>query len=209
MGDLMTATRCIVVLAAMIGLSACALSEDMVTLTYQPTLATPIEGAARVPLQVAVSDLRSGDRQRVSVKKNGYGMEMAAIRSDRPVIELFRAAIEQELQARGFTLDKGTMVDVEITRLWNDFKSGFFTGNAVAEVGLNVKVKSPTGQMLFTRAISAEGMEKDIQLASGENAKLALDRGIQTAVAKLLSDREFIAALLGSGKVASSAAPTS
>jgi len=194
---------------AMLALSACALTEDVVKLEYRPSNAPALDGAAGIPLQVAVSDHRAGNRDRVSVKKNGYGMEMAGIRSDQPITDLIRTAIEQELRSRGFAIDKGALVDVQITRLWNDFKNGFLSGDAVADVAFTVKVSSASGAVVFSRSIVAQGQENNIQLAGGDNAKLALDRGIQSAIGMLLADREFLAALLGSAKLATRSSPTS
>ena len=80
--------------------SACAFTEDRVHLTYMP-MDRPghLSGAENVVATVDIRDARS-DRTRVSVKKNGYGIEMAAIRSDAPLERVVLSAVETELRTR-------------------------------------------------------------------------------------------------------------
>ena len=123
-------------------LSACALTEDTVNIQYHPmTAISAVPGAPSVVIAVAVLDARTEHRDRVSVKKNGYGMEMAAIRSDRDVPQIVKESIETELKARGFRVgDSAAQAKVDLIAFYNDFKIGFFSGDAVAQVSFNVQV---------------------------------------------------------------------
>jgi uncharacterized lipoprotein YajG len=197
----MIARNLIAAVAALIGLSACAWTEDVVRLDYQPAPAAQVTGAPEAKVQVSVQDARTGNRAWVSVKKNGFGMEAAGIKSEREITEHVRSAIEGELRARGFVVDRGSAaVAIEMTRLWNDFKTGLVSGDAVADVTFNVKVADATGKVHYTKSVVAQGINSPIALASGENAKIAIDRALQTAIAQLVDDREFIGALLLSGR---------
>ena len=75
---------------------------------------------------------------------------------------------------------------------------GFVAGDAVAELIMSVSIKSSTGAALYSRQIVSQGVEQNVQLASGENAKLALERALSNAIRVLFEDQRFIGALVGS-----------
>jgi uncharacterized lipoprotein len=189
------------ILLVALSLSACALSEDTVSLQYRPMSGvSEVAGAKAVGIVVSVADARADHRDRVSVKKNGYGMEMAAIRSDRDVSQLVKESIETELRARGFRVGEGSaQTKVDLTTFYNDFKIGFFSGDAVAEVSFNVQVVGAGGAILYSKPISSTGKNADILLANGSNAKEALENGLQTAIANLMADPDFLKAVIKSG----------
>jgi uncharacterized lipoprotein YajG len=65
-------------------------------------------------------------KDRVSVKKNAHGVEMAPIVAENNVAVLTTKAIETELNNRGFVLGDGAArLLVELQKFYNDFKSGF------------------------------------------------------------------------------------
>ena len=178
--------------------AGCALTTDTVDLAYtSTTAATPIPGAERVTVAVQVMDGRTGNRQQVSSKKNGYGMEMAPILSGRAVSDLVRDAITTELKHEGFQVGAGAVsVTADIVKFHNDFKMGFFSGDAVAEVSLAIQVQDGSGHILYTRTLSAEGTEGGVQLATGPNAKKALEKALPAVMVRLVSDQAFTRALL-------------
>ena len=59
-----------------------------------------------------------------------------------------------------------------------------------------VVVKSKKGNRLYLRQIEAQGTEPNIQLMSGENAKIALDRALGNSIKLLFQDEKFISSLL-------------
>jgi uncharacterized lipoprotein len=194
------------VIVALLSLGGCALTEDSVMLTYQPRGAAPrLEKADQVTVTVAVRDERRGhERDRVSCKKNGYGMEMAAIRSTNDVPALVKGSIQSELVRRGFRPGPGGVtVVVELRRLYNDFHTGFISGDASAEADLEVSVYPPGAVQgsppLFEGRAEGEGQNPNIQIFSGDNAKTALEAALSEAVWRLFNDRRFVAALLAAG----------
>lgn len=174
----------------------CALTTDYVTLTYHPQMnVTRIEGADAIKVNVEVLDVRK-TRGRVSSKKNSYGMEMAAIIAENNVADTIAKAIEMELINRGFVLATGSVrLLVELQKFYNDFKAGFWSGTATAEVIMNIQVKNSDGNILFSKLVAGEGNLPGIHLASGENAKIALDEALKDAVSNLFNDRAFIDSL--------------
>src|SRR5689334_19678138 len=139
-----------------VALSGCALTTDRIDIGYdQKQGIVQMPGANKVSVAVQVADLRQ-DKGKVSSKKNGYGMEMAPIVATEDVAVTIRRAIEQELRARGFQLAAGTalvQIAVDLTRFYNDYKTGFFAGDAVADLNMSVTVKSSKGELLYTRQV--------------------------------------------------------
>ncbi len=194
------AVACCVAVAS---LSGCALTNEQIELSYTPQAGVSrIAGAENVPVGVQVTDQRL-DKSKVSSKKNGFGMEMAPITAAEDVAVTVRKAIEQELRARGFRLDSSdalVKVDADVTRFYNDHKMGVFAGDAVADLNLSVSVKSKDGMLLYAKQIAAQGKEANTQLATGNNARLALDRALANGMKMLFDDKAFLSALLSVSK---------
>lgn len=182
--------------------SGCALTKEYVGLQYVPNPSpTHVAGAEKAQVTVTTQDSRSM-KDRVSSKKNGYGMEMAAIIATNDVPMLFQHAFETELQNVGFKKGPGATLFCDITRFYNDFKIGFWAGDAAADAMVNLQVKNASGQVLFAKSYSAEGRKENIQLAGGKNAKVALEAALADIVRKAVGDRDLIAALIHAGGTA-------
>ena len=184
---------------AVASLSGCALTTEQIELNYaQQTGVSRIAGAENVSVNVQVADHRL-DKSKVSSKKNGFGMEMAPITAAEDVAVTVRKAIEKELQARGFQLGSDAAlvkVAADVTRFYNDHKMGFFAGDAVADLNLSVSVKSKDGALLYAKQIVAQGKEANTQLATGNNARIALERALENGMKTLFEDQAFLSALL-------------
>jgi len=184
---------------AVAGLSGCALTTEQIELHYtQQAGVSKVAGAENVSVNVQVADQRL-DKSKVSSKKNGFGMEMAPITAAEDVAVTVRKAIEKELLARGFQLGSNAAlvkVVADVTRFYNDHKMGFFAGDAVADLNMSVTVKSRSGAQLFSKQIVAQGKEANTQLATGNNARLALERALENGMKMLFDDPAFLAALM-------------
>lgn len=189
----------IIAILAAVALSGCALTTDKIDLSYIPAKDVQvIQEAQGKSVFVQVNDSRT-EKPQVSAKKNGYGMELGKILPNEDVAITLRRAMEQELTARGFSIgDKAprVLLSAEIIRFWNDFKSGFWAGDAVADLTMSVQAQSNPGTILYSRNLIVQGKEESIQLASGSNAKLALDRALQKGVRMLFDDEQFLTTLL-------------
>lgn len=187
-------------LLAVVLFSGCALTKSYIPLAYTAqTGVSKVAGADNVAVNVTISDQRA-DKSSVGAKKNGYGMEMAPIIATNDVATLLKSAIETELASRGFNpgASKTVSVTAEINTFWNDFKNGFWSGDAVAQVILNITVKNEARTIVYAKLVSGQGINPSIQLASGENAKVALEAALKDALDKLFGDYAFIDALVKS-----------
>ena len=189
------------VVLTMVMLNGCALTKGHVAMSYVPQADVgKIQGAEAVAVKVEVADERT-IKDKVSAKKNGYGMEMAPILAANDVAEVLKGAIETELKQRGFAVGDGSVgVVAELSKFYCDFKTGFWSGNAVAEVTMNVQVKNPDGSIAFSKLVAGEGCKNHIELYSEGNARTALNAALHDAVFKLFEDPAFVDSLLQSGK---------
>jgi hypothetical protein len=65
---------------------------------------------------------------------------------------------------------------------------------------MHVEIKSTDGSLVFSKLILGEGVKDPVFLVGGSSAKEALDLALRDAVSKLISNAEFIDALLKAGK---------
>ncbi|QWV93589.1 YajG family lipoprotein [Geomonas oryzisoli] len=187
---------------AVMSVCGCAITTDTIALKYQPQSGvTALQGAQSVVVDVKVKDSRL-IQDKVSCKKNGFGMEMARIVPAEDVSVTFQKALEQELKARGFAIrpDAVVTVDAELNKFYSDFKMGFVSVDAIAECSLGITVKGKKGNLLFSRQYMTEGAERNGMIAGGDNARLALEQALAQGMQKLFADPGFIAALLDASK---------
>jgi uncharacterized lipoprotein len=124
-------------------------------------------------------------------------MEMAAITASNDIPSTVTEAFKQELNERGFRIGaNGALVHVDLVRFYNDFKTGFFSGDAVANVAFTVKVSAPNGATTFAKYYEGTGTEPNIQIAGSDNARTALIKAFSSSVNSAVSDPEFIRAVM-------------
>jgi uncharacterized lipoprotein len=157
-----------------------------------------IKGAKDVKVNVKVVDLRQ-DKATVGFIKNGFGENLAPIIANEDVSVTIQRAIVMELGARGFSHGADAPIDisVELHSFYNDFTMGF-TANAIAYLNMGVSVRSKKGELLYSKQITAQGIEWDVRVLNGDSARLALGRALQDGTTLMFQDRKFIAALLSS-----------
>ncbi|WP_244592534.1 YajG family lipoprotein [Azospirillum palustre] len=188
--------------------SGCALTEDAIPVKYSaPASISVVPGAKDVTVSVAAADGRVSNRDRVSTKKNGYGMEMAKIVASNDVVAEVGQAVQSELSSLGFNVGPGGIaISVQTTNFYNDFKPGFWTAEAVAEVAFDLTAKRQDGTLVYSRSYRAVGVNKDVMLMMGEQAAPALSAALRDAVQLVVQDTNLHQALLQAGtkpKVAS------
>jgi len=184
---------------AIVILSGCAFTTDRIDLSYSPQLGViPIAGASDITITLNLHDDRQGQGNKVSSKKNGFGIETAPILVNEDILVTFRRAIEIELQARGFKVGNNSLisVDANLIMFWNDFKLGIFVGDSIAQLNMSIAVKDKSGKVYYTRIITAQGIEPNMQIMSGESAKLALDRALEDGMHQLFKDPVFFERLV-------------
>lgn len=180
-------------------LAGCALTRDHILLNYEPMIEiNKIPGAEKTEIYVAVDDKRP-NKDRVGCKINGFGMQMASIVCDNQVDELVREALLKELANRGFVLspqDPQILVEVVVEEMVNRFKLGFWSGKGLSETNLAIKIQNADGSIKYNKTVAGKGDIRNVQLTTGKNAKIALERSLQHAVKQVVEDPDFINALL-------------
>ncbi|MFA5139706.1 MAG: YajG family lipoprotein [Elusimicrobiota bacterium] len=197
----MTGARPLLGAALCACLGGCAMTRDYVLVYYAPQ-GSPMKlrGAENAKVRVDVLDRRY-IKDRVSSKKNGFGVETAPIIASNSIPDLFAEAIRAELRGRGFQLaDGGVQVAAELNRFYGDFKSGMLTGSAVADAAMNVTVKTAGGRSILSKSYSGEGSNSGFARMNGANVKVALDECLRSVLSNLLNDAEFVDALLRGGE---------
>ncbi len=176
-------------------LTGCALTRDEIVLNYTIRGGRDkVPGASDIKVEVAITDQRE-IRDVVGRKINGWGMETAGILSTNDVVKLVQNAIGNELEMRGFARGQGVVVNGELTKFYNRFKLGFWASDSIAEIILNIQIKGKDGSILFSKNIVAEGLEPNIQIAAGHNAKASLENALAKAMEQLFQDAALIPAL--------------
>lgn len=180
---------------------ACALMEESVDI--HPKL--PRTALAQVPnggggglVEVKGVDLRIQYRDRVGTKKNGYGVELAKIKSTKSVVEIVRGAIEQDLAAHGYTIGPGgSVVTVEILTFYSDFKPKFLVpvADSAAEVSFNLKVSGTAGQSVYDHTYRSTGKSSEVMLMTPGGARDALEHALSDALGEVNQDQALFSAL--------------
>jgi len=178
--------------------SGCALTTDEIDVPYEGRAnITVVEGADKVTVSVTNVDKRTVYKDRVGTKKNGYGMEMAKIVATNDLPKTFADAVEFELRNLGFRIgEDGKLLTVALIRFYNDFKMGFFAGDAVADGLIIITVTDANGGVLFTSPYEGGAIEPNIQWSMGYNARIALIGAMADIVSKVAQDKNLHAALL-------------
>ena len=175
--------------------SGCVFSTDRIDLAYNPRGARDkISGAEGVKVQVAMADKRE-IRDVVGRKTIGMKQRGGKIVSTTDVVEVVRGAIESELAMRGFSKGEAVVVSCDLNQFYNHFTMGFWAGDSFADVNLTVQVKTPSGEVVFSKEIAAQGKEPNIQVVAGHNAQPSLEQALSNAVDELFSDPGFVPAL--------------
>lgn len=182
--------------------SGCALTEDSIPIKYSaPANISIVQGAKDVTIRISPSDGRVSNRDRVSTKKNGYGMEMARITASNDVVNEVGQAVQVELASLGFNVGPdGINIAVQTTNFYNDFKTGFWTAEAVAEVAFDLTAKRTDGTLVYSRSYRAVGVNKDVMLMMGEQAAPALSAALRDAVQMVVNDSNLHQALVQAGQ---------
>jgi uncharacterized lipoprotein YajG len=203
--------RFLAILLACVGLSACAFTVDKIDVPYQPTTTlAALDSAKSATVSVQGIEARASYQDRVGVKKNGYGIELARIVATNDIPKTIGKAVERQLSSLGYVIGSGgCRVDVEVTRFYNDFKNGFFSAEAVAEAAVSVKVTGSDGKIAYAKHYEAGGIEPGIMLASGENARAALVKAMSNVVDNIMNDKDLQNAIMSSQSTSSAGKPMS
>lgn len=192
-------------LVGVIGLcSACAILPEQVEVTYtpDPSVARPARVAAQGEVRLHVADARHAESPVwIADKKNGYGMRLASVNAQRPVADLVRDALTQELQARGISVGSGRdLIQADITRFETDYRTRFFSVGAVATADFAIQVRRADGVIAYARNFSVTNDEEAGLAGTAGQSRRATENALSKIVGQIVADPAFLAALVQGGK---------
>lgn len=177
---------------------ACALVNEHVDVAYTPDSTIPrVLAANSGDVMVEVTDRRRAESPDwIADKKNGYGMRLANVLAQKPVTDLVRDALSQELMARGFRIGTtGASASVEVSRLEAIYQNRFLSIGAIGYADLSVQVRRPDGGIAYARTFSAENDEEAGLAGTAGQARRSVERILTRVIGQVVSDPAFIAAL--------------
>jgi hypothetical protein len=192
----MTASRAPAVAAVLaLCVSGCAFTPETIRLapTFNPA---PEPGAERVELQLHVADLRPAPTDVVARKVNGFGMQLAAITSEAPVVDVLSQAAQLALGARGYRVGTSSplVLTLELLVMNHEFRPGFWTAKSEATLIYLATVRELSGRELF-RKVMSDVFTHHVQLATGDNVEKAYEGALVQSLERLLGFDAFRAAV--------------
>lgn len=180
--------------AAATALSGCAFTTGHVNVAYESQGPAARLATANTP-HVAVVVIDRRPTQVLGEKKNGFGMKTADIEADNDVPATVKNAFETELRNRGFVEGSGgNVVEVKLDHFQNQYSLGFFSGEGVATIGMQVSVERPDGSTAYSKYITGKA-ENWIELMGAGNAQTLLDGALRDGIERIFDDGDFTNAL--------------
>lgn len=193
-------SRACAAMMLLFAVSACALTEDVVDLNYAPTQEQIDIGANGKQIGLSVQDIRGEYKGRIGAKTNGFGAELADIKSSVPVRDVLYNAMVDELKARGIAVQDGlpSEINIDITALHNNYQVGMFSSTARGITAFTVKVTDEAGKTLYDGAVSEVYEEGGVMIMGGANAAKSVTGALTKAMKTLFEDEKFVQALIQS-----------
>jgi uncharacterized lipoprotein YajG len=175
-------------------IGGCLMSPMSVPITYQPeSNVTPVPGASSVHVHVV------GEDQRANTANVGQDDQQSVATSNN-VGDTARDAVQSELQARGFVIDKGpasTEVRVQVVKLDGHFFSTLFYSSYTADLIMHVEVERPGKVIAYSQSFDVTDTTHPAVFGSvSKDFGDALSGALEQGVAKLFDDPAFINALI-------------
>lgn len=135
--------------------TACATGTTNLTLGLTPeTVKTGLLSEVD-SVTVTVSDVTDerdpSKRDRIGDKRNGYGMVMGAVGTEKPVTDIVKDTIVQTFEANGHKVADGggLKVAIDVNTFWFDYKTGMVTVEFFGDVQISMTVTTPSGDVVF------------------------------------------------------------
>lgn len=183
-------------LAAILLVSACAFTDETISIPYQTTTPPISIGVDGKTFKLIVVDSRGFET--VGKKINGYGVETADIRSAVPVQQIITDAVIAELLARKIAVDgaQARNLNVNVKQFNNKFTVGLLSGESEAVVELAITLQNANGETLYYDEITESHLEEGIILFTGNTAKEPLENALRNAIEALFQNTKFLQALV-------------
>lgn len=184
--------------AVALACSGCAIIPEQVEVNYQsdPSVART-SMASSGPVKIDVIDARHAESPAwIADKKNSYGMRLASVVAQRPVSDLIKDALTQELIARGMKLGEGpTTIALEVTRLESIYQNRFFSIGAIGYGDWSVQVRHANGSIAYARTFSVSNDDEAALAGTAGQARRSVETVLTRLTAQLIADPRFISAL--------------
>ncbi len=157
-------------------LPGCAVIPAKLNLAYRPDAAQKSPLTTLAPMNVAfqVQDQRPPDeRDRVGDKRNGYGMRMAKILSNRPPTSVLNDALSLELGNNGHTsaeapTDSDAIIRVDLQKYWTDVRVHWTDLEMIATLCADVDIVDPQDQStVFRKPFACAFRESTLMVSDG------------------------------------------
>ena len=175
-------------------IGGCLMAPLSVPITYEPqSNVTPLPGASSVHVHVVGEDQRANS---TTVGQN----DQESVATSNNVGDTARDAVQSELRARGFVIDKGPTsaeVRVQVVKLNGHFFSTLFYSSYTAELSMHVEVERPGKVIAYSQSFDATATTHPAVFGSvSKDFGDALSGALEQGVAKLFDDPAFIHALI-------------
>jgi uncharacterized lipoprotein YajG len=184
----------ILILLTITAVGGCLMAPLSVPITYQPASnVSPVPGASSVHVHVV------GEDQRANTTNVGQYDQQSVVTSN-DVGDTARDAVQSELRARGFVIDKGpasTEVRVQVVKLNGHFFSTLFYSSYTAELIMHIEVVRPGQVIAYSQSFDeTETTHPAVFGSVSKDFGDALSGALAKGVAKLFDDPAFMNALL-------------
>lgn len=144
----MTILPRLLLLALLSSLSGCAFSQADLDVRYDPAAAR-VGPLSEVPsTKFALAEFEDGriNRMRIGYKRNTLGMNTADVKTNLPVEQIVRDAVQATFEENGHVVgsDGAVRIEGEVTQFWFDTQTNFWTVEFMGTVACKLKLVDAT-----------------------------------------------------------------
>jgi uncharacterized lipoprotein YajG len=173
--------------------------DETIAIDYRraETPAATVSGAENVTLSFAGVDRRAQRTDLISTKE---GWAAAQVQVTNDVVDLVRAAVEDDFKARGFRIGAGGLaVTVELLNFYGSFFQGtamFSGGASTGNVAFTLKIKDAAGLTRYSRTYEGATRVTAFLDQTAEKSKASLQKALAEVLHKIDDDQALREALL-------------
>jgi uncharacterized lipoprotein len=184
--------------------SGCALTtyEAEIGLDPETMVKSPLSTIEPLKVDLKVQDNRNpAERDKIGMKKNTYGMELAPVVARQDVTEIIREALNTEFANNGHQVlsagdqDAQLIVEVDVNKFWSDMKIGIVDVKVQGIISTQVTIiDADSRDVLASEPIDTTATRSE-QIGSGGAMERALVDALGEYVSNFSRDPTIIEAL--------------
>lgn len=161
--------KSLAILAIALSATACATGTTALDLNFaeESAKAGVISEVDSKSIYIAsIDDERPAEEQdRIGDKRNGYGMVMGAVSTEKSVVDIIRETLVNTFEANGHSVvetatEAALTLDADINRFWFDYKTGLVTVEFFGDVKIDFALTEPSGNVIFDDAFEGYYTDK-------------------------------------------------